>query len=78
MIKVISAVSFGLGMIDAVLAWLLTAGLPSLFTPDRAVWSVMRSVAPLCGLGLGLHGITMALQVGGTGSASSFFVWGWC
>eukprot|EP00752_Nemacystus_decipiens_P003860 g3552.t1 len=62
MIKVISAVSVGLGMIDAVLAWLLTAGLPSLFTPDRAVWAVMRSVAPLCGFSLGLHGITMALQ----------------
>eukprot|EP00903_Cladosiphon_okamuranus_P013394 g12482.t1 len=62
MIKVISAVSFGLGLIDSVLAWLLTAGLPSLFTPDRAVWAVMRSVAALCGLSLGLHGITMALQ----------------
>ncbi|CAN0177118.1 unnamed protein product [Ectocarpus fasciculatus] len=63
MIKVIGAVSLGIGAINTVLGYVLTAGLPWVFTPDRAVWAAVRSVSPLCGLSLGLYGITMAFQV---------------
>ncbi|CAN0149969.1 unnamed protein product [Scytosiphon promiscuus] len=62
MIKVISTVSLGLGVVNGVLAWMLTAGLPALFTPDPAVWAAVRSVAPMCGFGLALYGITMTFQ----------------
>lgn len=64
MVQMISAVALGLGVLNAGVATLLTAGLPSLFTPDRAVWAAMRAVSPLCGLSLVLHGVTMGLQVG--------------
>eukprot|EP00904_Undaria_pinnatifida_P002950 jgi/Undpi1/12656/HiC_scaffold_6.g02324.m1 len=63
MLKVISSVALGLGAVNAVLASLLTTGLPSIFTPDRAVWAAMRSVSLLCGLSLGLQGVSMGLQV---------------
>ena len=59
----ISSVALGLGAVNAVLASLLTTGLPSIFTPDRAVWAAMRSVSLLCGLSLGLQGVSMGLQV---------------
>ncbi|CAN0370870.1 unnamed protein product [Ectocarpus sp. 13 AM-2016] len=62
MIKVISAVSLGIGAVNTVLGYVLTAGLPWIFTPDRAVWAAVRSISPLCGLSLGLYGITMAFQ----------------
>ncbi|CAN0350432.1 unnamed protein product, partial [Ectocarpus sp. 12 AP-2014] len=62
MIKVISAVSLGIGAVNTVLGYVLTAGLPWIFTPDRAVWAAVRNISPLCGLSLGLYGITMAFQ----------------
>lgn len=77
MIKVISAVALGLGVVNAALASLLTAGLPSLFTPDPAVWAAMREVSPLCGLSLGLHGVTMAFQVRGFSSLVLCFLRSW-
>ena len=63
MMKVICVVALGLGVVDGGLAALLTTRLPSVFSPDKAVWAAMRSVAPMCGLSLVLHGVTLAFQV---------------
>jgi hypothetical protein len=62
-IKAFSGVAVVLGLIDAVIAWIIPVALPQLFTPDNAIWSWMSRIAPLNAAVLTTHAASMLFQV---------------
>ena len=51
-----------LGGLDAVMAWGLPAGLPTLFSRDPAVAAALRRTAPYLGAALMVHGLSSATE----------------
>jgi Na+-driven multidrug efflux pump len=56
------AAALVLGGLDAVMAWGLPAGLPTLFSRDPAVHSALRRTAPYLGSALMVHGLSSATE----------------